>query len=57
MKVKITKCSVPTYWYKNQIDSVVNVIDTGNDYTLDNEEGWIIDKQDCKIIEERNGNN
>jgi hypothetical protein len=62
MKIKVTKCSVVTYWYRNHIDRVLEVIDPDKSTAVypdaylvyidknTDTRGWI-KKQDCEDID------
>jgi hypothetical protein len=60
-KVKIIKCSMDTYWYKNEIGKefeIENNVDCEDtvyfikNKNTDDEQYYYIDKQDCEIVEE-----
>lgn len=55
MKIKIVKCSHPTSWYRNRIGENFDVWgERENEYVVKEDKGekWLVDKEDCKIINE-----
>ena len=51
MKVKIVKCCDNLYWYKEKIGKIFEVKKSGNNYVCLDEVS-LIDKEDCKIVED-----
>lgn len=55
MKVKVLKCSKPTYWYANKIGQEFEVSQFTNDdhYSLINTPLHCLDKKDCEIVKSK----